>query len=123
MRLSHETIYQTLFDQARGASRKELTAHLRTGRSRRKPHRRTNPGGQILDMVLSADRPAVVDDRAIPGHWEGDLILGKGQQSTIATLVERTSKTFRVLDRPPPFTELPSPFQQHPIASQARVDS
>ena len=92
MRVSHETIYQSLFVQARGALRKELTAHLRTGRTRRQPHRRTNPGGELLDMVLLADRPAEANDRAVPGHWEGDLIIGKKGLSAVATLVERHSR-------------------------------
>ena len=92
MRVSHETIYQSLFVQARGALRKELTAALRTGRSRHRPHRRTNPGGGMMDMVLLADRPAEVEDRAVPGHWEGDLIVGKNNRSAIATLVERQSR-------------------------------
>jgi IS30 family transposase len=98
MRVSHETIYQSLFVQARGALRKELTAHLRTGRTRRKPHRRTDPGGQILDMVLLADRPADAEDRAVPGHWEGDLIIGRHGQSQVATLVERQSRYVMLVD-------------------------
>ena len=98
MRVSHETIYQSLFVQARGALRKELTAYLRTGRTRRRPHRRTNPGGELLDMILIADRPAEVEDRAIPGHWEGDLIIGKGGLSAIATLVERQSRFVMLVD-------------------------
>jgi IS30 family transposase len=98
MRVSHETIYQSLFVQARGALRKELTDYLRTGRTRRKPHRRTNPGGQLLDMELIADRPPEVEDRAVPGHWEGDLIIGKGGLSQIATLVERQSRFVMLVD-------------------------
>jgi IS30 family transposase len=98
MRVSHETIYQSLFVQARGALRKELTAHLRTGRTRRQPHRRTNPGGELLDMVLLADRPAEADDRAVPGHWEGDLIIGKKGLSAVATLVERHSRFVMLVD-------------------------
>jgi transposase, IS30 family len=98
MRVSHETIYQSLFIQARGALRKELTGYLRTGRTRRRPHRRTNPGGHLLDMELIADRPPEVEDRAVPGHWEGDLIIGKGGLSQIATLVERQSRFVMLVD-------------------------
>ena len=72
MRVSHETIYRSLFVQARGALRKELTACLRSGRTRRRPHGRKDPGGYIKDMVLIADRPAEIED-PVPGHWEGDL--------------------------------------------------
>jgi IS30 family transposase len=96
--VSHETIYQSLFVQARGALRKELTACLRTGRTQRRGLRRSNPGGQLLDMVLISDRPAEVDDRAVPGHWEGDLIIGKGSRSAIATLVERQSRFMVLVD-------------------------
>ena len=68
MRVCHETIYQSLFVQTRGALRKELTACLRTGRTRRRPHGRKDPGGYIKEMVLISDRPAEVEDRAVPGH-------------------------------------------------------
>ncbi|HEY8200908.1 MAG TPA: IS30 family transposase [Actinomycetota bacterium] len=78
MRVSHETIYQSLFVQARGALRKELTGCLRTGRAQRRPLRRSNLGGHLLDMVLISERPPDVEDRAVPGHWEGDLMPGKG---------------------------------------------
>tara|TARA_B100000315_G_scaffold168655_1_gene157215 strand:- start:171 stop:1325 length:1155 start_codon:yes stop_codon:yes gene_type:complete len=97
MRVSHETIYRSLFVQSRGALRKELTACLRSGRTRRRPHGRKDPGGYIQDMVLIADRPAEIEDRAVPGHWEGDLLLGARGQSAIATLVERQTRYVMLL--------------------------
>jgi transposase, IS30 family len=98
MRVSHETIYQSLFVQARGALRKELTRCLRSGQPRRQPHRRTKRGGELRDMVLLSERPAEVADRAVPGHWEGDLIIGKAGESAIGTLVERTTRYVLLLD-------------------------
>jgi IS30 family transposase len=101
MQVSHETIYQSLYVQGRGALRKELWQALRTGRARRRPQGR--PGstkGQIRDMVMISERPAEVEDRAVPGHWEGDLIMGK-RKTSIGTLVERHSRyvmLFRVPD-------------------------
>ncbi len=97
MRVSHETIYRALFVQSRGALRKELTACLRSGRTRRRPHGRKDPGGYIRDLVLIADRPAEIEDRAVPGHWEGDLLLGARGQSAIATLVERQTRYVMLL--------------------------
>jgi len=93
MRVSHETIYLSLFVQARGALRKELFRCLRTGRARRRPQKLTvhNGQGKIRGMVNIAARPAEAADRAVPGHWEGDIIFGAGR-STIATLVERHSR-------------------------------
>jgi len=93
-RVSHETIYKTLFIQARGALKKELVAHLRRSRTmRRSRHhtQKTPDHGQITDAVSISERPAEVEDRAVPGHWEGDLICGSNN-SQIATLVERHSR-------------------------------
>jgi len=92
MWVSHETIYQSLFVQGRGALRAELTRCLRTGRARRRPAGRGRPYGELRDMVLLSERPAEVEDRAVPGHWEGDLIIGKGTRSAIGTLVERQTR-------------------------------
>ena len=92
MWVSHETIYQSLFVQGRGALRAELTRCLRSGRARRRPAGRAKPSGELLNMVLLSERPAEVADRAVPGHWEGDLIIGKGTRSAIGTLVERQTR-------------------------------
>jgi len=91
MRISHEAIYQSLFIQGRGALRRELAACLRTGRAIRKPQKREQRG-RIPNMVMISERPAEIEDRAIPGHWEGDLIIGKDNKSAIGTLVERSSR-------------------------------
>jgi IS30 family transposase len=94
MRVSHETIYKSLFVQARGVLRKELIARLRTRRLMRRGRSSTTrgqPRGQIVDAVSIRQRPAEIEDRAIPGHWEGDLLSG-GKNSHIATLVERQSR-------------------------------
>ena len=92
MWVSGETIYQSLYLTSRGALKRELTRHLRTGRTLRKPGRRTGQRrNRIPDMVNISDRPQEADDRAIPGHWEGDLLLGKNNQTAIGTLVERAT--------------------------------
>lgn len=95
MRVVPETIYRALFVQGRTGLNKELVKHLRSKRTRRKPHtitaRNAERGGPIIDKVMITERPAEVDDRAVPGHWEGDLIIGVRGQSQTGTLVERTS--------------------------------
>ena len=93
MRVSPETIYQSLFVQARGALRSDLTKCLRSGRTRRRsPAERLDGHGQLKDMIMISERPAEVLDRAVPGHWEGDLIMGKDNRSAIGTLVERSTR-------------------------------
>jgi IS30 family transposase len=102
MRVSHETIYQTLFVQTRGGLRKELTAYLRTGREHRKPRPQVSGErrGKLLNMVNISERPAEVEDRAVPGHWEGDLIIGAHGRSAVGTLVERATRYVLLLRLP-----------------------
>jgi transposase, IS30 family len=101
MRVSHEAIYQSLYVQGRGALRRELTACLRTGRALRVPRARARRGKSFVsDEIMLSERPAEADDRAVPGHWEGDLILGVGS-SAIGTLVERSSRFTMLLHLPP----------------------
>jgi IS30 family transposase len=102
MRISHEAIYQALYVQGRGALRRELTACLRTGRALRVPRARSSGRGQshVSPEIMISERPAEADDRAVPGHWEGDLILGLGR-SAIGTLVERTTRFTLLLHVPP----------------------
>ncbi|HVC06835.1 MAG TPA: IS30 family transposase, partial [Solirubrobacterales bacterium] len=102
MRVSHEAIYQSLYVQGRGALRRELSACLRTGRALRVPRARVRGRGKsfVSEEVMISQRPAEASDRAVPGHWEGDLIIGLGS-SAIGTLVERTSRFAMLLHLPP----------------------
>jgi IS30 family transposase len=101
MRVSHEAIYQSLYVQGRGALRQELTACLRTGRALRVPRARAKRGKSFIsEEIMISERPAEAEDRAVPGHWEGDLIIGLGS-SAIGTLVERTTRFTMLLHLPP----------------------
>jgi transposase, IS30 family len=106
MRASHETIYRSLFIQGKGALRKELTVCLRTGRALRRPRKRVDgradPDRRIPDKIMISERPAEADDRAVPGHWEGDLILGAHNRSAVGTLVERSTRFVVLLHLPGP---------------------
>jgi IS30 family transposase len=106
-RVSHETIYRSLFIQARGALRKELAQHLRSKRTMRRSKRASSKGdgrGQITDIVSISERPASVEDRAVPGHWEGDLLAGS-KNTHIATLVERHTRYVMLVKVPSKDTE------------------
>ena len=100
MQVSHETIYKSLFVQGRGALRREFTACLRSGRVVRRPPRSVERRGRMTDMVMISERPAEVDDRAVPGHWEGDLIVGPKTRSAVGTLVERSTRYVLLLHLP-----------------------
>ena len=101
MQVSHETIYLTLFIQARGGLKRELAKHLRTRRANRRPKGTKPPSGKgrIVDPVMISERPAEIEDRAVPGHWEGDLLMGK-RQTAIGTLVERWSRYLMLFPLP-----------------------
>jgi len=92
MRISHETIYRSLYVQSRGELRRQLTANLRTARTTRRSRGRADGRGRIPEMVPIADRAPEADERRVPGHWEGDLLMGAGGKSAIATLVERQTR-------------------------------
>jgi len=100
MRVSHETIYRSLYVQGRGGLRRDLVKCLRTGRALRKTRRTTERRGRMANMINIAERPAEADDRAVPGHWEGDLITGKENKSAIGTLVERSTGYLMLLHLP-----------------------
>lgn len=101
MRISHEAIYQSLFIEGRGALKREMVTSLRTGRALRQPRARSQskPQGHVTDDVVLSERPAEAADRAVPGHWEGDLIIGIGR-SAIGTIVERSSRSTLLMHLP-----------------------
>jgi IS30 family transposase len=105
MQVSTETIYQSLYVQSRGALKQELTRCLRTGRAVRRPSRKVGQRkNRIPNMINIAERPAEADDRAVPGHWEGDLIIGRKNLSAIGTLIERTTNYTMLLHLPDGYT-------------------
>jgi IS30 family transposase len=122
MRVSHETIYQAIYVQGRGGLKRELAKHLRTGRSLRKPRRSADqrrPRSTIKDMVMISERPPEIADRAVPGHWEGDLIIGADHASAIGTLVERMTRFVLLLHLPAGHSALQ--VQEAMIAKMAQL--
>jgi transposase, IS30 family len=104
MRISPEAIYQSLYVQGRGELRRELAVCLRTGRALRRPRRRTDGRRErIKDKVMISERPAEADDRAVPGHWEGDLVVGRNGKTAVGTLVERSTRFVMLLHLPDGF--------------------
>lgn len=100
MQLSPETIYQSLFVQGRGELRRELTRCLRSGRTKRRPQGQANHPGSVANKVMISERPSEANDRAVPGHWEGDLIIGTRGTSAVGTLVERSTRFVLLLHLP-----------------------
>ena len=100
MWVSHETVYASLFVQGRGELRRELHRCLRTGRASRRSRTEIQHRGKIPNMVMISERPPEVEDRAVPGHWEGDLIIGRAGRSAVGTLVERSSRFVMLLHLP-----------------------
>src|SRR5664280_3646277 len=120
MRVSAETIYQSLYVQSRGALRRDLTRCLRTGRALRRPCRQAGQRkNRIPDMINITERPAEADDRAVPGHWEGDLIIGRNNASAIGTLVERSTRFCMLLHLPDGYH--PEQVQQAMVAQMSRL--
>lgn len=119
MRVSTETIYQSLYVQSRGALKQELTRYLRTGRGLRRPSRKVGQRkNRIPNMVNIVQRPPEVEDRAVPGHWEGDLIIGTRNLSAIGTLVERSSNFTMLVPLPDPERDEPCRAERPPLARQ-----